>query len=160
MLNTLDIVHGDIKPENVLIFPDGNGSYEAKVTDFGYSTKFASDTESITMPYSPLWTAPEQHHRQVLPAQAKKMDAYSFGMLCQWLIFYNKAGQTRRFEEDLANTHISVLNHVLDLASAISYSDDQTRNDIQDLFKLTLVEDPNERSSDFARFLGLLPSRG
>ena len=31
-------MHGDIKPENVLIFRDTNGLFVAKVTDFGYST--------------------------------------------------------------------------------------------------------------------------
>ena len=77
------VIHGDIKPENILISSESDCRYVVKVTDFGYSTLFTTDSDPITMPHSELWTAPERHHREILPMQARKMDAYSFGILCR-----------------------------------------------------------------------------
>lgn len=34
MLRKTGIIHGDVKPQNVLIFKDDFGKYVAKVTDF------------------------------------------------------------------------------------------------------------------------------
>ena len=70
--NTLDIIHGDIKPENTLIFDDGLGGYTAKVADFGYSTQYTMPQDLIFMPRSWPWAAPEWHHRGFTPAQATK----------------------------------------------------------------------------------------
>ena len=79
--NTLDIIHGDIKPQNTLIFDNVFGGYTAKVADFGYSTQYTLPQDLIFMPRSWPWAAPEWHHRGFTPAQATKMDTYSFGML-------------------------------------------------------------------------------
>ena len=110
------------------------------------------------MPYSPPWTAPEQHHRQILPAQARKMDAYAFGMLCLWLLFYNRLDQDRKFEKDMKGSQTSVLNHASDLIRALAVSENQNMDDIQELFRLTLAQDPAERASNFDTFLQLLSS--
>jgi serine/threonine protein kinase len=80
------IVHGDIKPENVLIFKDNMGKYTAKVTDFGYSTRFAGENDYILMPRSWPWDDPKWTS-ECKPAQARKMDIFSFGMLCFWVLF-------------------------------------------------------------------------
>ena len=82
-------MHGDIKPQNVLVFDGAYGAYTPKVADFGYSTRYASPNEAIYMPISRPWTAPEWHHRGFMPAQAAKMDVYSFGMLALWLLFFS-----------------------------------------------------------------------
>lgn len=46
------IIHGDIKPENILIFTDDSGGYTARVTDFSCSTVFANETDLVSMPKS------------------------------------------------------------------------------------------------------------
>src|SRR5438034_3833483 len=86
------IVHGDIKPGNVLVFIDDSGGYTAKVVDFGYSTLAAGDDDLIMMPKSRPWNAPEHHHRGFKLSQAMAMDAYSFGLLCLWLLFNENEG--------------------------------------------------------------------
>jgi serine/threonine protein kinase len=85
------IIHGDIKPENVLIFkkhPDAPDAvnFTAKIIDFGYSTRYEDDDEYILMPRSRPWNAPE-HCFKCKPVEARKMDLYSFGMLCLWVMF-------------------------------------------------------------------------
>ena len=82
------IFHGDIKPQNILLFDKISSGHTAKVADFGYSTRWATPNDLIQMPRSQPWAAPEWHHRGFTPAQALLMDAYSFGMLDLWLISY------------------------------------------------------------------------
>jgi serine/threonine protein kinase len=106
-LNVQDIIHGDIKPHNVLVFSrsqqligDDCGdatNYVAKVADFGYSTcrgaaENTSSSEQVSLPWSPPWNAPEVHRdNYILPfSEAKLSDVFSLGMLCLWLLFQNE----------------------------------------------------------------------
>lgn len=84
-----DIIHGDIKPHNVLVFKNKSGKYHAKVIDFGYSTRYADDNHRIRLPRSWPWNAPEHDRdaREWRPSDAKKTDIFSFGLLCLWLLF-------------------------------------------------------------------------
>lgn len=84
-----DIVHGDLKPENVLISRDEHGAFIANVTDFGYSTRYISEEQRIRLPKSIPWNAPENDRsaREWKPSEARKTDIYSFGLLCFWLLF-------------------------------------------------------------------------
>jgi serine/threonine protein kinase len=81
------IIHGDLKPENVLVYKDGLGLFTARLTDFGYSTHLAGHHENIMMPKSWPWNAPEHHHRGFKPQQAKTMDMFSFGVLSLWIMY-------------------------------------------------------------------------
>lgn len=87
-LKPLDIIHGDIKPQNILVFKDSNGDFVVKVADFGYSTILAGK-KGVLMPKSEPWFAPEwEKGCEYSRIEAQKMDAYSFGMLCLWFCFY------------------------------------------------------------------------
>ena len=57
------------------------------MADFGFATCCCGENDLIIMPKSEPWNAPEHHHRLHLLAQARKMDVYSYGMLCFWFIF-------------------------------------------------------------------------
>ncbi|KAI1128864.1 hypothetical protein F5Y10DRAFT_239748 [Nemania abortiva] len=83
------IVHGDIKPENVLVFREKSGEYRARVTDFGYSTRYLRNNQRLTLPRSEPWNAPENDGRRRvwLPSDALKADLFCFGMLAFWLLF-------------------------------------------------------------------------
>ncbi len=153
------IIHGDIKPSNVLIYSEDDGRYRAKVTDFGYSSLFATDNDTITMPCSQPWTAPEQHHREIPPAQARKMDAYSFGMLCLWLLFYNRSpDQDRNFREDFEELEKEPLSPACELLGTEIELQDQRKDDLRKLFTSTLARDLAERTADFTGLLQFLSS--
>ncbi len=129
----------------------------AKVTDFGYSTLFKNENPSVRMPRSKFWTAPEWHEREFLPTQARRMDAYSFGMLCLWLLFYNNVSSADRdFEKDMEDTSTEVLDHALGLIGTIASVEFEQWNNIQRLLSLTLAHAPTERTSDFSEILQLL----
>ena len=98
-----DIIHGDIKPQNVLMFEDRPGIYTAKVADFGFSTYFHGEQDLIKIPESVPWNAPEYHHRYFYPKDAKAMDVYSFGMLCLWLLFSVESSKTIPYPSGVAN---------------------------------------------------------
>ena len=151
-----DIIHGDIKPQNVLIFGNGSGGYTAKVADFGYSTLYVTGDELIAMPRSRPWTAPEWHHRGFRVMEAMKMDAYSFGMLVLWLLFCNKDSNCH-FEIDLDAKQDVLVDAITKTQSAPGL-DEKQRKDLACFFNATLVSDPARRCSDFKHLLFLLSS--
>lgn len=85
--SSLEFIHGDIKPSNILVFKSAAGSYTARVTDFGYSTRFLSENHDFKMSGTFPWEAPEHSSDKVKPRQARSMDAFSYGMVCVWLLF-------------------------------------------------------------------------
>ncbi|KAH8885906.1 kinase-like protein [Thozetella sp. PMI_491] len=87
-MHSSQLVHGDIKPQNVLVFKDDSGSFTAKVADFGFSTQYALDNHRIMLPESKPWFAPEcLRYPGFSPQEAVRTDIFSFGMLCLWFIF-------------------------------------------------------------------------
>lgn len=129
----------------------------ARVMDFGYSTLFRTENDSITMPNSGLWTAPEQHHRKISPSQARKMDAYSFGILCVWVLFYNKeANRDRNFKKDLEYSQRELSSYTSGLLKASVDFEDREKDNMQKIFRSTLAQDPADRSASFNEFLDLL----
>lgn len=157
-LNEKGVIHGDIKPENILISFGNDSRYVAKVIDFGYSTLFTTDSDPITMPLSKPWTAPEYHHRGgFLPEQARKMDAYSFGLLCLWLLFYSKeVDRDCNFREYLKYSQKEPLQYASELLRATADLESWEKDHMQKIFRSTLAQDPAERTANFEEFLKLL----
>jgi len=147
----------------VLISCDHSGSYTAKVTDFGYSTLVSSDDDLIMMPKSKPWHAPEWHHRGIKLSEAMKMDVYSFGMLCLWLLFkenegYPKGSEATTLGELKSTDKLRDLAH--DLVLKTEDLDDQKRRRLDKFFELSLAHEPKARTSDFKGLLQLLaPNR-
>ncbi|GAW20369.1 hypothetical protein ANO14919_098740 [Xylariales sp. No.14919] len=81
------IVHGDIKPENILIFPrkDADNEFVAKLTDFGHSVFEYSHSQSLPA-FTPQWCAPELLLDESGPnpmgfREMKLTDTYSYGLV-------------------------------------------------------------------------------
>jgi len=142
------------------------------VADFGFSTLIASETEDIFLPKSEPWNAPECHHRGINFSAAKKADAYSFGMLCLWILFEeNFSDVVLEFPElsqgiqdfnsfRIALEQLKLKNKVADFAHSLiaisrSLSECQKSN-LCKFFSGSLVNDVESRSSSFMWFLQLL----
>lgn len=107
------------------------------------------------MPRSLYWVAPEWHHRGFTTADAMKMDMYSFGMLCLWLLFYNTQENTTGDFYSSLNSAETVLVLARQLIIAMAGLDDQRRSNLNQLFNLTLANNPAERSPDFNHLVRL-----
>ncbi|KAI0551732.1 hypothetical protein F4679DRAFT_537791 [Xylaria curta] len=76
------IVHGDLKAQNVLIFPDHGTGLIAKVADFAFSLDNFDDGDNDTIRgLTPLWNAPELDRKQIDPTILRRADIYSYGLL-------------------------------------------------------------------------------
>eukprot|EP00898_Chlorokybus_atmophyticus_P004730 jgi/Chlat1/5258/Chrsp33S05091 len=80
-LHSRRIVHGDMKSSNVLVFgsQDADGTYEIKLTDYGYPSVKAEIKRQTATESGVRWTAPE-----ILTGGApnEASDMYSFAMTC------------------------------------------------------------------------------
>lgn len=142
----IDIVHGDIKPQNILVYQNDDGSVTAKVTDFGYSCLGSTEHDIVKPPESAPWNAPEiKFNEWFLLRDAKKTDVYSFGMVCLYTLFYD------RFEEN--NPTKGMTNGWLETAKewlvATHDLDDSSKVNLSLFFRFTLPKVPDLRSTNF-----------
>ena len=167
----------------MLIFED-DSRIVAKVADFGFATCFQdhSSSTSILMPEIEPWNAPEWHDRSFKPEQAKRMDVYSFGLLCFWLIFKAGSsvdlplppdtilenGQFISFERNQPKQNIlqiwrkndKLVRWISWLVREDNRFDTNTKNRLVLFFRSTLAFKPQERCTDFRQLLDLLvPNR-
>lgn len=79
------LIHGDFKPDNVLIFPHSkeNVPFIAKVADFGFSDAEADRNGFLRVKgLTPGWHAPELKDRKFLiPSEYRKADNFSYGLV-------------------------------------------------------------------------------
>lgn len=172
------MVHGDIKPQNVLVYMDSTGKTTIRVSDFGYSTLVADDTEMIFLPKSRPWNAPEHHYMGFDITAAKMMDVYSFGMLCLWILVGNRfsadtptvtiGGRTEliSFDGHPAQHKRTVLEQLKDedkvgdvacqLMQAMSGFSDEHKARLKEFFSLATTLNAEKRTSDFGKLLACI----
>ena len=173
-----DIVHGDLKPHNVLMYESSENSRVAKVTDFAYSCLGSNDTSIVRVPCSRPFEAPEWHPRGFPIAKAKKMDIYSLGLLCAWILVadmlphlesqlhFPSQDQTNIEQTDRVKPAEDLLQELKDghllleyihRAIAQVFSEDKFRcNTLQDFFSKTLCDNPDEREQHIGSLLACL----
>ncbi len=82
-LHQCGIVHGDVKPENILVFPrrDANDTFMAKLTDFGHSV-FEHNRLHALPAFTKRWCAPEANSNINMNFRdMKATDCYSYGLV-------------------------------------------------------------------------------
>ncbi|CAG9998450.1 unnamed protein product [Clonostachys byssicola] len=111
-MHSYGIIHGDIKPHNVLVFKSDTG-FRPKVADFGYSVPHLDSARSgLRLPKSRPWDAPEiSSHPDFTLAEALKVDLFSYGMLCLWLLFEPQLSGVVSYPPSLAYLETTVLNY-------------------------------------------------
>ena len=150
------VIEGGIAPQDTPVVDPKSPKYTAKTTDFGYSTQYSDVSDLIIMPKSDPWYAPEWHHRGFTPAQAAKMDSYSFGMLVLWLLSYStEEDSIRKFKVDL---HLSS-DDALSLAYGwAEHLQPEKESAIRKFFGKTLTPIVPDRCSDFVHLRDILGS--
>ncbi|KAI0502867.1 hypothetical protein F5B22DRAFT_652647 [Xylaria bambusicola] len=104
VMHRCGVVHGDVKPENILILPRVNKDNEflAKLTDFGHSVFEHSDSKSLPA-FTPQWCAPELLPERSGPktmgfCEMKLTDTYSYGLVVLSIMidhpFYESIGDS------------------------------------------------------------------
>ncbi|KAK6519439.1 hypothetical protein TWF281_003273 [Arthrobotrys megalospora] len=109
LMHHCNAIHGDIKPENILIHKGPDGKYLAQVADFGYSTIFAggNNEADIALPRSWPWTSPEaEQNRRFTFEEAKAADLFSYGLVCLWLLCYDTLGQPNEYDPHIPNLRV------------------------------------------------------
>lgn len=86
LINRPDIIHGDIKPDNILIYQDEAG-FTAKVIDFGCSCFGAAMDDKVLLSRTIPWAAPELCDAPITIKAAMQADIYSYGKVCAWILF-------------------------------------------------------------------------
>jgi serine/threonine protein kinase len=79
-LHEENIVHGDLKPENIIMCSDSENILVPKLADFGFSIIEAAGTLNIMLGGSRTWRAPESYSRLAI-SMLKFTDIYSFGLV-------------------------------------------------------------------------------
>lgn len=103
----------------------------------------------IDMPFSETWSAPEWHHRGFKLSAAMKMDAYSFGLLCLWVLTIDKLGAGILLNRLRSEVCPSDLAH--NLVKSSTGASKQNCLKLHQLFYLTLAHDSDVRIENFVK---------
>ncbi|KAL9102017.1 MAG: hypothetical protein Q9163_002793 [Psora crenata] len=178
ILHACDIVHGDVKCENVLMFEkdehDGPGGPEnfrlyCKLTDFGVSRLPSGE---LVLGGSRPWQAPECFRGAYLKIEeAKRTDIYSFGMLL-WRVFLDGdpfkslgelGGETIKERRQKRNDAIAKLKDedrlVQHVCNSLALSERFTRPQLEmlcEVVSITLLKEAGRRELDITRIIRLL----
>lgn len=169
-----DIIHGDLKPINVLVFNDADGPV-VKLTGLGYSGISVDGTNrSNSWP----WVAPEWNKTCSEIPRAKKTDIYSFGLLCFWIMF--SSGQIKQNAREGSNSsrlcppldeysdreNIQAMRDkdslpalVGSLINSSEELDQEQRERLIQFFEKTVRTDPENREFNIIKLLKLLDSQ-
>ncbi|XP_051120645.1 serine/threonine-protein kinase GRIK2-like [Andrographis paniculata] len=125
------IVHGDIKPDNLLVTASGT----VKIGDFSVSQVFEDDNDELRRsPGTPVFTAPECCLG--LTYRGKAADTWALGVTLYYMVF----GNYPFIGETLQDTYEKIVNNPLLLPGDINPL-------LKDLLEGLLCKDPKQRMS-------------
>jgi serine/threonine protein kinase len=163
----LDIVHGDIKPENILVFGELilvlgelKKRLTAKLTDLGYSCFATNDDDIVRPPYSRIWAAPEYHHRGCTFREAKKLDVFAFGMTVVYLLFQKRVWDyfisTERPEKISSLKQGPLLERAKKVILECSHFDSQRASSLCRFMSRSLSPMPEDREESVENLIDIL----
>ncbi|KAK0616378.1 hypothetical protein B0T14DRAFT_497638 [Immersiella caudata] len=162
-LHACSIVHGDVKAENVLMFPseDPDCPFIAKVSDFGFSLDTGArglGEYGRLVGYTPLWAAPEAE-TPIAHLEMHRTDIYSLGFVI-WTVAMNgqnlfevldelPAEPTLRYEafrflKEIDDMDAAAARHILKAVNK-PYGSDLDVVELMELSRMTLRLQPEER---------------
>lgn len=149
-LHKLKIVHGDIKPDNVLVFAGRGDSvpFQAKLSDFGVCVDLEAPEGKFTLSDyrgTPAWLAPEVVRGDVSrfgkfsPELMFQFDAYSFGLVL--LSIFAGSGEPPALDQN-PNKVPEQISELLNSQKAIPLD---VRIQLRKAVLSLLAEDPTKR---------------
>jgi serine/threonine protein kinase len=149
-LHLCGVVHGDVKPENILVFPrnDRRDAFMVKLTDFGHSVLEQDGLEGLPA-FTPLWCAPEATQKASMTFQDMvATDCYSYGLVVLSIMigraFYSSFDDVEGIKAD---------GSILERSIALVEREDKESNDsdlevdiVTSLLRKSLRLDPKSRS--------------
>ncbi|KAK5118734.1 hypothetical protein LTR85_007940 [Meristemomyces frigidus] len=162
------IIHGDLKPGNILMFlSDARSRYAAKISDFGGcqpsaaegydSSRIAANLEVFPLAGTRRWNAPEVSSEAHPHFRSKYRDYYSFGMVIYFTLFgalpceQSNDAATAHGSENKANEEwiTSVVAHRLSQSANGNEHDTDVRLYILSLAIVVLLRhEPEKRAKD------------
>jgi serine/threonine protein kinase len=127
------IIHGDVKPANILITEEGR----VKLTDFGMARLASRDTKDTPLLGTPAYWCPEQILGK---SQDARSDIFSLG-----IVLYEMITGTRPFQADSLQGMCSLIMSSTPLAP--SHSNPSLPAGLNDLVSSCMAKDPAHRRS-------------
>ena len=157
--NFLAVIHGDIKPENILIDLDESGAHVPKIADYGYSSDCSMrDDIGISMPKSEPWHPPEwETGRKYAPDEAKNMDIFSFATTCLWFLFHDSKFFPRPAAAAAADDDDELIN--LDPGIGALREHRQVRDDLMNLAQEVVAEESHDLKNILSDFFSAALSK-
>ena len=93
------IIHRDVSSPNVLLEPSADGSWKAKLSDYGSANLLQRISTRSVAPGNPVYSAPEA---QVPVHHSPAMDVYSYGVLLTEMVLCRPPGSTAEERQQLA----------------------------------------------------------
>ena len=93
------IIHRDVSSPNVLLEPSADGSWKAKLSDYGSANLVQQISTRSVAPGNPVYSAPEA---QVPDHHSPAMDVYSYGVLLTEMVLCRPPGFTNAERQQLA----------------------------------------------------------
>ena len=151
ILHACHIIHGDVKPDNILIFPriGRQDSFMAKLTDFGHST--SAHEERTKLPaFTQKWCAPEvlDDDHQLDFEGMIATDAYSFGLVVLSVIISESYCKSIEQFSPLteADPMLSSAMQLVEDKDRESHDSDFELDTIRALLRCTIRQKPTQRS--------------
>lgn len=162
-LHRENIVHGDLKPANILIFRQQSPEvpFIAKINDFGMcvSLEEASSISYGSYQGTPEWVAPEiQKYRTgyeetIEDVKLCKCDVFSLGLLVLSVLFL--AGEPPlKYDVHIEDSAIAAADRLLHESERTQELDLAFDTKMRDFIRSTLKINPSERSKLDGRLLG------
>ena len=93
------IIHRDVSSPNVLLEPSADGSWKAKLSDYGSANLVQQISTRSVAPGNPVYSAPEAKFPE---DHSPAMDVYSYGVLLTEMVLCHPPGFTNAERQQLA----------------------------------------------------------
>jgi len=166
VLHSCGVVHGDLKPDNILIFQISSDSFRAKISDFGFACLIEdlksespdNNAHLVVLPgFSPPWEAPEAS-ADILLENLTKIDVYAFGLVACYLaasggdmfaeFCLDDSDTTYNFDQitSLKNDTIQMVKHAKQFISYWIDAGSMQGTSFSGIIEMSLCDSPNDRA--------------